>query len=72
MKVPGSRPRRIPLVSACPRCRHPWAQWYTPAALQRLLNGGQPLEAHCGPCDEYWRLSVRQRANLAASLRSYT
>jgi len=67
-RVHGTRPTRIPLVSACPRCRHERAQWYTPGALRRLLNGGHPLEAYCTICDEYWQVSAHERAGLAATL----
>lgn len=35
------------LVAECHRCRHERVQWYAPGALQRLLNRGHPVEAHC-------------------------
>ncbi len=68
--IQRTRPSRIPLVSECPRCRHERVQWYTPGALQRLLNGGHPVEAYCVMCDEYWRVAAHERAGLAANLRA--
>ena len=54
----GTKPRRIPLVSECPGCKHERVQWYSPGGLRRLLTRGHPVEAYCPECDGYWRISA--------------
>jgi hypothetical protein len=55
----------IVFVSTCPRCRREQPQdGLTIADLVRLLNGGYPIEAYCGPCDEFWPISLRKRIEL--------
>ena len=44
------------------------AAWVSRAALGRLLNNGHPIEAYCVTCDEFWAISPRERASLAAGL----
>jgi hypothetical protein len=36
--------------------------------LIRLLQHNQPIEAYCAVCDEFWPISVSERAALAAAL----
>ena len=60
--------RRIPFVSACPRCGRERAQWYLQIALTASFRRGDPVEAYCAPCLEFWQLSTDERANLAANL----
>jgi hypothetical protein len=57
---------RIPFVSICPTCKHSQVQWYMHSGLLRLLNDGQPVQAYCGICNECRRISVHERAELAA------
>lgn len=59
-RTQGTRPSRIALVSECPRCGDERVQWYTPGAVQRLLNGGHPVEGYCIMCDEYCGPTVNQ------------
>jgi hypothetical protein len=76
--VPGSgragtenRPHEsIPFMSTRPKCRAQQPQrGFSRAALERLLKGGHPVEAYCVICDEFWAISARERAGLAAELR---
>ncbi len=69
--VHRSTPGRIPLVSACPACQRDQAQWYSPGALRRLLDGGHPIEAYCVMCDRYWQINANERASLAAKPQLY-
>jgi len=61
---------RIPFVSACPRCGHEQAQWYSYRALSMLLERGRPVEGYCVVCQEYWQLDSHERSDLAARLAS--
>jgi hypothetical protein len=55
----------IVFVSICPRCKRERAQdALTIADLVRLLNGGYPIEAYCGSCDEFWPISLQKRIEL--------
>jgi hypothetical protein len=36
--------------------------------LQRSLDGGYPVDAYCVLCDEFWPISVSERAALARAL----
>jgi len=59
----------IPFTSTCPKCRvHQAQRGFSLAALGRLLNNGHPIEAYCVTCDEFWIISARERAALAAGL----
>jgi hypothetical protein len=77
-QIPGGARRRgadnrmhesIPFTSTCPTCQVRQTQrGFSRAALGRLLNGGHPIEAYCVTCDEFWVISPRERAALAAGL----
>ena len=59
----------VPFTSTCPKCRvHQTQRGFSRAALGRLLNNGHPIEAYCVTCDEFWIISARERAALAAGL----
>ena len=59
----------IPFASTCPKCRvHQSQRGFSRAALGRLLNNGHPIEAYCVTCDEFWIISARERAALAAGV----
>ena len=68
-RVHGTPPARFPILSVCPTCKLNQAQWYTRAALFRLLNGDLPVEGYCATCDEFWSISARERTGLAMALR---
>jgi len=54
--------------SMCPRCAKIRPQrGYDRNSLLRLLNRGYPVEAYCVACDEYWPISIKERAALAAA-----
>lgn len=62
---------RLPFVSKCPGCTRDQPQsGFSRAALQRLLDGGFPIEAFCVICDEFWPVSLWQRVTLAERLLS--
>jgi hypothetical protein len=61
---------RIAFVSACPRCGHEQAQWYSQLALSARLRRGHPIEGYCVVCQEYWQLDSHERTHLAAKLAS--
>jgi len=54
--------------SMCPKCVKIQPQrGYDRNSLLRLLNGGYPVEAYCAACDEYWPVSIKERAALCAA-----
>ena len=54
--------------SMCPKCAEMRPQrGYDRNSLLRLLNGGYPVEAYCVACEEYWPISVKERAALGAA-----
>jgi hypothetical protein len=58
----------IPFASTCSRCAQVRPQrGYDNNSLLRLLNGGYPVEAHCAICDEFWSISLKERAALGAA-----
>jgi hypothetical protein len=60
--------RSIPFASTCPKCAQVRPQCgYDNNSLLRLLNGGYPVEAHCAICDEFWSISLKERAALGAA-----
>jgi hypothetical protein len=61
---------RIPFVSACPRCGHEQAQWYSHRTLTTLLRRGHPVEGYRVLCQEYWQLNTRELEGLVAKLSS--
>jgi hypothetical protein len=57
----------VPFTSTCPKCLVQQTQrGFSRAALSRLLSAGHPIEAYCVTCDEFWIISPRERAALAA------
>jgi hypothetical protein len=51
--------------ATCPQCSHEQLQGgFTVADLVRLLYGGDPIEAYCGSCDEFWTVDVKKRVQL--------
>ena len=62
---------RLPFVCKCPGCTRDQTQnGFSRSALQRLLDGGYPIEAYCVICDEFWPVSLWQRLTLAERLLS--
>ncbi len=58
-----------PFASECPRCAHERVQpGYARDELQQLLDSGADIEAYCSSCDQYWAISVEERADLARAL----
>jgi len=56
-------------VSVCPNCKDARAQaGFGGRTLLRLLHHNQPIEAYCVVCDEFWPISVSERAALATAL----
>ena len=58
----------IPFSSTCPKCRFQRPQRGSRAGLQILLDGGQPVEAFCELCVEYWSISPRERGEVARDI----
>lgn len=52
--------------STCPACKYERIQRCSRNGLARLLHHGHPVEAYCAMCDEYWQITARERARLAA------
>ena len=69
-RIAVSQGPRIPFVSACPRCGHEQAQWYSHLALSTLLRRGRPVEGYCVVCQESWQLDSHERNGLAGKLTS--
>ena len=64
----GSKTNPMQFRSMCPICVTMRSQrGYDRNSLQRLLNGGYPVEAYCATCDEYWPVSIEERAALGAA-----
>lgn len=61
--------KKMSLSAECPKCGQERRQQdYDRDELVQLLRTGAPIEAHCGSCDEYWELSIEERADLALAL----
>ena len=59
----------IPFLAICPKCKRARPQDdFSRADLLRLLNNGQPVEAYCGSCDDFWPISPYERSRIAAFL----
>ena len=59
---------RVPFTSMCPACGQMRPQdGYDRGSLLRLLRGGYPVEAYCAACNEYWPVSIKERAALCAA-----
>ena len=58
-------------VSVCLKCKGVRSQsGFGGRTLFRLLQRNQPIEAYCVVCDEFWPISVSERAALARGLAS--
>jgi hypothetical protein len=56
----------VPFLATCPNCKIRQTQHeYSRAVLLMLLSHGHPIEAYCPECDEFWAISVHERARLA-------
>lgn len=56
-------------MSVCPRCNDVRRQGgFGPRTLLRLLQHNQPIEGYCVVCDQFWPLSLSERAALANAL----
>ena len=54
--------------SMCPKCAEMRPQrGYDRNSLLRLLSSGYPVEAYCPACDDYWPISIKEQAALAAA-----
>jgi len=52
-------------VATCPTCgREERQNAFTRAALERLLNGGYPIEAYCSVCDEFCTVGIQKRVEI--------
>jgi len=60
--------RSFQFASTCPKCAQVQPQpAYDNNSLLRLLNGGYPVEAYCANCDEFWSISLKERAALGVA-----
>jgi hypothetical protein len=67
-KSNGRTDGSIPFASTCPKCAQVRPQrGYDNNSLLKLLNGGYPVEAYCAMCDEFWSISLKERAALGAA-----
>jgi len=58
-------------VSVCLKCKGVRSQsGFGGRTLFRLLHHNRPIEAYCVVCDEFWPISVSERAALARGLAS--
>jgi hypothetical protein len=65
------RHQRLPFVSECPSCACDQPQGgFSCGALQRLLDGGYPIEAYCVICDAFWAIGIAERVTLTERLLS--
>ena len=56
----------VEFMSTCPKCRQMRTQLrYDRGSLLRVLERGNPVEAYCEECHDYWSINVRERAGLA-------
>jgi hypothetical protein len=59
----------IPFLATCPKCKHQRPQdGYIRGDLLKLLSDGDPVEAYCATCDDFWSLSRHERSRLATAL----
>jgi hypothetical protein len=59
----------IVFAAACPHCEcEQLHEGYTIAGLSTLLDSGDPIEAHCHFCDEFWTVSLLKRVELSEFL----
>jgi len=58
-------------MSVCPKCKDVRRQeGFSSRSLLRLLQRNQLIEAYCVVCDEFWPISVSERAALVRALTS--
>lgn len=58
-------------ASVCPKCKDIRRQGgFGSRTLLRLLKHNQPIEAYCVVCEEFWPISISERAALARALAS--
>jgi hypothetical protein len=61
----------LSFVSVCPKCKDVRRQeGFGSRTLFRLLRHKQPIEAYCVVCDEFWPISISERAALVRALAS--
>ena len=59
----------IVFAATCPRCKREQLQTgYTLGDLNRLIDGGHPIETYCEFCDEFWAVSPGERTAIASEL----
>ena len=59
----------IPFLATCPKCKHRRPQdGYMRGELLKLLSDGQPVEAYCATCDDFWSISRQECSRLATAL----
>jgi len=59
----------VVFVSTCPKCNCAQSQrGFSRAALERLLQRDHPIEGYCVACDEFWSLSLQERAAIATAV----
>lgn len=55
----------IVFASTCPHCQRDQPQdGFTVADLQRLFDGGYPIEGYCVICDKFWPIGLQERVRL--------
>ena len=55
--------------SECPACgQERLLTGYTTEELTEMLRAGADIEAYCSSCDEHWRISTEERADLSRAL----
>jgi hypothetical protein len=59
----------VPFLATCPKCKHRRPQdGYMRGELLKLLSDGQPVEAYCATCDDFWSISPHECSRLATAL----
>jgi len=68
----GDKRALVQFMSTCPKCGQMRTQFrYDRDSLLRLLERGYPMEAYCEDCDDFWSISVKERAGLAIVLLAH-
>jgi hypothetical protein len=56
-------------LATCQSCKRAQLQdAFTRGALERLLNGGYPIEGYCTACDEFWTISIQKRVEIIETI----
>jgi hypothetical protein len=56
-------------VATCPSCKRAQLQnAFTRRSLEKLLNGGYPIEGYCTGCDEFWAISIQKRVEIIETI----